>query len=190
MAGLEAEDFFGDGGQAGEDEIVVAGTDPGGFEHHGGATDGAGGSGVLPFVADDEGMFEVNVPFEGGFGEQAGLGLAAGAIVGFVMRADEDVVERKAAAEKIVHAVEFAAGEGAVGKAGLVGGGDEHETGGFEIFEERQGVLVDLEFVQRAGADLVVTLGGRQVQNAVPLDEYRCLHACDEAKSSPDAAAI
>lgn len=159
MAGLESEDFFGNGGQAGEDEIMGTGTDPGGFEEHGGATDGAGGFGVLPFITDDEGMFEVNMPFEGGFGEQAGLGLAAGAAVGFVMGADEDVIERKAAAEEIVHAVEFTAGDGAVGKAGLVGGGDEDEAGGLEILEERQGLLVDVELVERAGRDLLLAFG-------------------------------
>lgn len=190
MAGLEAEDFFSNGGQGGEDEIVGAGTDPGGFEEHGGATDGAGGFGVLPFVTDDEGVFEVNVPFEGGFGEQAGLGLAAGAAVGFIMRADKDIVEREATAEQIVHAVEFAAGDGAVGEAGLIGGGDEDEAGGLEILEERQGLLVDVELVERAGRDLLLAFGARQVEDAVALDEYRCLHACDKAKSSPDATEI
>src|SRR5579859_2900419 len=95
MTGLELEDFADNRRETRQDEIMMPAAGPGRLQNHGGATDGARGLGVLPFVTDDEGVFQFDVPLEGGFHEQAGLRLAAGAAVGGVMRADKDVVERE-----------------------------------------------------------------------------------------------
>ena len=115
-------------GQGGEHDVVMALANPRGGDQEGGATGVMGGFGVLPFVADDKATVQAEVPFEGGLGQQAGLGLAAGAKIGGVVRADQNVVEREDAAEDIVHAVQFAPGEIAAGELGLVGGGDEQKA--------------------------------------------------------------
>src|SRR5258706_7353366 len=67
---------------------------------------------VLPFVADYVGVIQAQLPFEGGFDEQAGPRFAAWTMVCFVVRAEHDVIERKGAAEQIVHSVQFPAGLG------------------------------------------------------------------------------
>ena len=46
---------------------------------------------------------------EAGFDEEAGFRFSAGATIGFVVRADEDLVKTESFAKQFVHAVEFAA---------------------------------------------------------------------------------
>ena len=57
-----------------------------------------------------------------------GLRLAAGAAVGVVVGADDDLVEGKAPPEQGVHPVHLVAGLGAAGDVGLVGDHDQHEA--------------------------------------------------------------
>lgn len=106
---MDVEEFFDGEVEIGDEEVAMDAADPGGLDHDGGATGAAGGFGILPFVADDEGAVEVDVPFEAGFLDEAGLGFAAGAAIGFVMRADEDVIDGQGIAEELVHAVQLSA---------------------------------------------------------------------------------
>ena len=102
----------------------MSGTNPGRMHHHRRAADIARGAGIRPFIADDEGVFQVDMMFESGFHEQAGLRLATGAIVVFVMGADKDVIERESLAEQVVHAIQLAARYAVGGKTGLIRGDD------------------------------------------------------------------
>lgn len=181
MTGLQPEDFGDDGIETGENEIVVPVANPGGLEQQRGATQGPGGAGVLPFVADDEAAFEVEMPLKGGLGEQARLGFAAWAFIGFVVGTDQNVVERKALAELVMHAIEFTTGKSAMGHGGLVGSGDQKEARRLELLQQGDGDVVDLELFQRERGGLVLALDDCPVQDAVPLDKYPDLHACEKA---------
>jgi hypothetical protein len=78
-----------------QDDVVVSLADPGGVNEQRGAAGIVGGFGVLPFVAEDEGLLEIQMPLEGGFGEKAGFGFAAGTKIGGVMGADENIIEQE-----------------------------------------------------------------------------------------------
>ena len=85
------------------------GADPVRFKEQRSATCNARGFGVLPFVTDDEGVIEVEMPFETGFDYQTRFGFATRATIGLVVWANENVVERESLAQQVVHAVQFAA---------------------------------------------------------------------------------
>jgi len=89
---FEFEDFCDGGFEIGEEEIAMDFAGPGRFEKKRGGAGDAGGFGVLPFVADDEGMIEIKVPFEARLDEETGLGFAAGTAIIFVVRTNENVV--------------------------------------------------------------------------------------------------
>ena len=146
--------------------------DPGGRNEQGSAAGGACGFGVLPFIADDEGAIEIELPFESGFDEQAGFGLAAGAAVGFVVGAGEEIVEREQPAQLIVHAVHFAAVLIAARDAGLIGGGDEDKAGGFKFAQQRSDFFFDVELLQGQWTDLMLAFDPDLVQNTVPFYKY------------------
>ena len=109
----------------------------------------------------------------------------AGAAIGLVVRADQDVIERQLASQQIVHAVQLAAGLIAARQAGLVGRGDQQETSGLELAQQWSDRLVHTEFLQRQRADLVLAFDSDHVQNPVPLKEYTLLHASARARTSP-----
>lgn len=169
---MDLEDFVDGLVEVGEDEVVVAVAVPGGAEEDGGGAGDMGGLGIGPFIADDEGSFEVEVPFEAGFDEESGLGFAAWAAVGFVVGADEDIVEGQSLAEHRVHEVEFSPGLVAAGDPGLIGGADQDEARRLESAQGGEGVRVDVEFIQGQGCDLVVSLGAHEVQDSVSLEEH------------------
>jgi hypothetical protein len=108
-----------------------------------------------------------------------------GAEIGFVVRADKDVIERQPAPKAVVHAIEFAAGLVATRQAGLVGSGDEQESSAFEIAQQRSNRLVYMEFLHGQGADLVLAFDSRHVQNPVPFDKYTLFHTSARARTSP-----
>lgn len=149
---------------------------PGGFKENGNAAGIVGGFGVLPFLANNEAAVEVEIVFEFGFANEAGLGFAAGAIVHLVVRAHEDVVERKLLAQDDVHEVEFAPGEVAAGDSGLVRDGQKQEAGGLQLLEGSKRRRVDVKVVQSAGTDLLAAFDTGQIQNAISFEEYRGLH--------------
>lgn len=173
---MELEDFLGDGGEVGEDEILVAFADPWGVEEDGDAAGVVGGLGVLPFVADNEAAVEVEVVLEGGFANETGEGFAAGAAVHLVVGAHEEVVEGEFFAEDHVHEVEFSAGEVAAGEAGLVGDGEEEEAGGLELLEGFEGGGVDLKVFEGAGAALLAAFDPAGVEDSIPFEEYGGFH--------------
>lgn len=179
--GAQEENLVNDGGQVRQNEVVVDVANPGRLDEEGGATSGARGFGVRPLVANDEGTVQAQLPFEGRLDEQAGFGFAAGASVGFIMRADEDVIERKGAAQQVVHPVQLAAGLIATRQAGLIGGGDEQEAGCLQLFQQRESLLVQMEFLQRQRADLMLPVNPYVVQYAIALQKYTWFHTSEIA---------
>src|SRR5207247_9501946 len=83
-------------GQIREDEIVMPFANPGRLQQERGAADDVGGLNVLPFVTDDVGALEVEVPFERRFRQQARLRFAAGTSVRLVVGTHQDVVQGQA----------------------------------------------------------------------------------------------
>ena len=102
--------------------------DPGRFEQQRSAAGDAGGFGILPLVADDEGVIQIEMPFEPGFDQQAGFGFATGATIGLIVRADQDIIQSKSFAQQVVHPIQFAAGLVAALQAGLVGRCNQHQA--------------------------------------------------------------
>src|SRR5580765_7345124 len=86
------------------------------------ATRSAGSLGILPFVAYNKRLVQIEVPFKSGLDEQARPRFSAGAMVAFVMRADHDVIQREASPQHVVHPVQFPARLISAGKARLIGG--------------------------------------------------------------------
>src|SRR6266853_4463059 len=123
-------------------------------------------------------MIEVQVPLEGRFYEQARLGLATRAMVALVVRADQDVIQWKSAAQQIMHPVEVAARLITAGKSGLVGRDDEHEPGRLEFFQLRFGRLDHFEFFQRQRRDLMLRSGPNLIEDGITFDKYSSLHTC------------
>ena len=64
ISGGQTEDFLDNCRKAGEDKVAMDGADPVRFEEKRSATRDARSFGVLPFVADDERVIEVEMPFE------------------------------------------------------------------------------------------------------------------------------
>src|SRR6185295_9120668 len=133
------------------------------FEEERSTTSDTRGFGVLPFVTDDEGVIEVEMPFETGFDYQTWFGFATRATIGLVVWANENVVERESLAKQVVHAVQFAAGLITARQAGLVSGGDQHEAGGFEFFDEGDGFLVDFAIFQGQWSYLMLAFNPHRV---------------------------
>jgi len=181
MTGLKAHNLRDNGAEAGKDKILVAVSDPRGLEQQGSATHGPGGPGVLPFVTDDKGAFQIQLPLECGFREQPRLGLPTGAFIGFIMGAHENVIQRETLAQKFMHAIEFAPGQRAAGQRRLIGGGDQNEPRRLQLSQQRYGGLDYFELFQRERADLTLAVDDGLIQDAVPFDEYPGLHACHKA---------
>src|SRR5690242_367826 len=69
----------------------------------------ARGFDVAPAVADTEAARDVEPEPRGGVEQHAGFRLAAGTVVGVVVRAHHDVVEGQPLAEEVVHPVDLRA---------------------------------------------------------------------------------
>jgi hypothetical protein len=173
---LEVENFADGRGQVWEQEITMDRAYPGRFNQKGRTARDARRFGVLPFIADDKRMIQIEVPFETGFDEETGLGLAARAVIGFVMRANEDVIEGKNFAEAIVHPIEIASRLISARQTRLIGRGNEQQSCGLQFLQQRYGVLVDFEIFERQRADLLLLFDLSRIQDTIPLDKYSLFH--------------
>ena len=81
---------------------------PWGLEQERGAARDSRSFGILPFVADDKRMIEVQMPFESGLDEESRFGLAAGATIVLVMRTNQQVVQGKEFSQALVYSIQFA----------------------------------------------------------------------------------
>src|SRR6266481_948930 len=102
-------------------------------------------------------------------------------MISLVMRTKHDVVERKSAAQQIVHPIELAPRLITSGQPRLIGRGNENESDCFELFERFGGGRDDFEFLEADGGDLLLGTGAHLVQNRVALNENRSLHAWAKA---------
>ena len=102
-------------------------------------------------MADDEGLAEGEMPFEARLVEESRARLAARAVILLLVRADENVVERKGGAENFVHPIQVTARKIAARNLRLIRGGDEHEVGGLEPFQCELRVVVEPEIFQQNG---------------------------------------
>lgn len=124
---VELKDLVDGGGEVGKQKIVMNGSFPWRFKDQRGATGGAGGFRIIPLVADHEGTFEVQLPFEFRFDQQSRFGLAARATVRFRVRAHKDIVQRERAPQRVVHAIQLATRQMAVRQPGLIGRGNQNQ---------------------------------------------------------------
>src|SRR6266511_643560 len=153
------------------------------------AADNLGGPGIQPFVADHVRAFQVQVPLEGRFREQADLRFAAGTPIRFVMRTDEDVVQRKTLPEQRVHPVQFAAEQVAARQAGLVCRRQQNKSCRLQFLQRLQRRRIHLKLVQSQRDDLMSPLDLDQVEDAVSLKKYTRLHGSPLSKTTAEVSA-
>src|ERR1700733_9161456 len=91
----QLENFFNNRRKIGQKEIAMDISNPGRLKEQGRAAGNSSSFGVLPFVADDERVVEIEMPFETRFRQQTGFRFSAGAAIGLVVRAEKQVVERQ-----------------------------------------------------------------------------------------------
>src|SRR5436189_240019 len=133
-------------------------------------------------------MVERQVPLESRFDEQARPWFAAGAVVALVVRADHDVIEGKGAAQNLVHPIQVAPGLVTAREAGLVGGGDEDESGRLQFGERFLRGGDHLEFFQRQRRDLLLGSYPDLIKDRIAFDDYCSLHSCEKANSWPNTS--
>ena len=105
---LQLNDFIHDGGQVRQQKVTMHRSVPWGLEEERGAACDSGGFGILPFVTDDKGMIEIQMPFESSLDEESWFGFAAGTTIVLVMGTNQQVVQRKEFSQTFVNAIQFA----------------------------------------------------------------------------------
>ena len=133
------------------DQIMMSAPEPRRLDEHRGTANNVRRRGILPAMADDEGLAEGEMPLEARLVEESRARLAARAVILLLVRADENVVERKGGAENFVHPIQVTARKIAARNLRLVCGGDEHEVGGLEPFQCEFRVVVEPEIFQQNG---------------------------------------
>src|SRR4051794_21408071 len=113
-------------------------------------------------------MVEVEVPFERRLDEQPGPGPPARTMIVFVVGAKHDVVEGEGAPEQVVHAVQFAPVLISAGKAGLVGGGDENESGTLQFLQTGFRSFHDLELLEGQRSYRLLRSRANLIQDRIP----------------------
>ena len=117
--------------------------------------------GIMPLVADHERAIQFEPPFETRLENQAGLGFATGAVVAFVVRTDEHIIQRQLALQKIVHTIQRLAGLITARQPGLVRGGDDDETRRLQPAQGLRRRLVHMKILHAQGADLMLAIHAR-----------------------------
>lgn len=173
---VNLQDLAGRFLKIGENEIVVAVSVPWGAEEKRRCACHVCRLGVLPLVAHDKRAFEIEMPFEAGFDEQAGFGLAAWTAVCFVVGADQDVVKWQPLFQEGMHQVHVAARLIAARNAGLVGRADEDEACLAQLAQREQRFAVEVKFVHGERRHLVVAFGADEVQNSISFEEHSGFH--------------
>jgi hypothetical protein len=117
---------------------------------------------VAPAIADHEARIEVDPASLGGVDEHSGLGLAACAPVRVVVRANDDLVERKRHDQSVVNAPDGLFGLRPAGDVRLVCDDDELEAGRAQTVAGLLDTWKDLDLVHVAGraGDAVAHHGG------------------------------
>ena len=156
---------------------MMGGAKPGRGDHQGSATRLARGFGILPFVTDDKGAVQVHMPGERRLAQQANPRPAAWTTVGFVMRADENVIQWQDAAEQVMHDFQLAPRLITSGEARLVSYGQEDKTSRFQFLQVRGGLLVDVKLIQRQRPDLVSAFNPDLVEHPIPFKKHTQFHA-------------
>ena len=126
----QGEDFGHDRFQAGQGKITARIAQPRRLQQQRRAARRPSHFGVRPFIADDKRLVQVHLPFERGLQQQPGLRLAAGALVSRLMRAYQDIIQRKNAPQQVVHPIQLAPRLIPARQARLVGRGNQQETRG------------------------------------------------------------
>lgn len=121
------------------------------------------------------------MPFKRRFTEQAGLGFPAGTTIGFVVWADEDIIQRKYFAQPLVHAIQLSARLISARQTGLIRRRDQNQAGRFELLQQWRGILVRVKILQRQRCDLLLFFNPGGVQDTIPLDKYSLLHTFEKA---------
>src|SRR5450432_2075517 len=98
-------------------------------DQHGAATGGGAGLDIAPAVANQETPAEVDSVPSGGFQQQAGLGLPAGAGIGIVVPADQKTVYGQRGPDGRVDGFHHPARHAAARYIGLVGDYDQQVAG-------------------------------------------------------------
>jgi hypothetical protein len=106
---------------------------------------------VAPAIADHEARIKVDPASLGGVKEHSGLGLAACASVRVVVRANDDLVERKRFEQRIVNAPDGLFGLRSAGDVGLVCDDDELEASRAQTVAGLLDTWKDLDLVHVVG---------------------------------------
>src|SRR5437773_71569 len=128
---------------------------------------------ILPFIANDKRALQIQVPFEGGFGEQTRSGLAAGAIVLFAVRAEQNTREAKTLLDVGIHPLKLVAGLQALREAGLVHRRKQDIAGGLQLSQRLLSISVEMKIGHRQRHDLLLLLDRYKIQNPVSLKKNR-----------------
>jgi hypothetical protein len=129
------------------------------------------GLNIAPAVADHEARIKVDPASLRGVDEHSGLGLAACASVCVVVRANNDLVERKRHEQSVVNAPDGFFGLCPASDIGLVRDDDELKAGPAQTVAGLLDTRKDLDLVQVAGRARDAVAYNRCVQYAVPVEE-------------------
>src|SRR4029077_3601689 len=99
-------------------------------DQDGAAAGGGAGVDVAPAVSYEETGFQIDSVAPGRLQQQAWFGFAAGAGIGVIVPAREEIVERERGGDGAVHGFGKGARLGAARYVGLIGDHDQQKTGG------------------------------------------------------------
>jgi len=143
------------------------------LDHHGRDSYRLSGGGVLPIFADHKRVVDIKAVFKRGLAELSGTWFATGAVIAFVMRAKEKLIDRKSSLQESMHQLKLSPGEIAAGDFGKIGGGEDHESRFLNLLEMRDDQFVDLKFLNTSWSSGFSVLDHGLYQKPNPFKKYR-----------------
>ena len=132
--------------------------------------------GVLPFVADHKGTFQVDVVFESGLRKQTGTRFSARTKVILRVWADKDVIQSKGALQSLMHPIQVPSRDSSFRHPGLIRRRNQEKACRLQQAQRTNRFLVYFEVFNLQWRYLQIPNCPRQVQDPVSFQEYCCLH--------------
>lgn len=141
-------------------------------DQEGCATRDVCGLGVLPFVTDYVGAVEVQMPFEGGFQEQTWPWFSALALIHFIVRTNQDVVEAEPLFELLVHSIQFTPGGLAARDGGLIRSCQKEQSSRSQLLQGCYREFVHFKLRECERRNLAASLYPDGIQDAISFEKH------------------